>query len=84
MGNLIKKIRRSLRQLFPPPDRVRLRDEDGIIGVVVSKRFEGLESLDRINMIWDHLEKELTSEERKQIVIILAVTPFEEMAHTAI
>ena len=80
---LLKKTTKLLRQAFPPPARINLKDEDGIMGVVVSSRFEGLEGLDRQNLLWDVLDKKLTPEERRRVVIIVAVTPKEEIAHTS-
>jgi len=78
---LLKKVRKLLIKEFPPPDKVELVDDHGIIGAVVSKRFEGMESIDRINIIWDLFEKGLTRDERKGIVTVVAVTPLEEIAH---
>jgi hypothetical protein len=80
---IIKKVRSVLTKEFPPPDKVELEDDDGIIGAVISRRFEGLEAIDRIKLIWDLLEKKLTKDERKRIVTIVAVTPVEEIAHLA-
>ena len=57
--------------------------DNGIIGAVISKRFEGLEAIDRINIIWDLFEKGLTRDERKHIVTVVTVTPLEEIAHLA-
>jgi len=80
---VLEKVRALLIKEFPPPDKVELDDDKGIIGAVVSKRFEGLEAIDRINIIWDLFEKGLTRDERKHIVTVVAVTPLEEIAHLA-
>jgi hypothetical protein len=82
MGAVVKKVRKVLQEMFPAPDRIQLKERDGIIGTVVSSRFKGLEPLDRVNMIWDYLESRLSKEESSQIVIILAVTPQEELLHS--
>jgi stress-induced morphogen len=81
--DLLEKVRALLVDEFPPPDKIELDDDHGIIGAVVSQRFEGLESIDRINIIWDLLDRNLNKEERRQIVTIVAVTPVEEIAHLA-
>lgn len=82
MDRLLSKVTRVLKQAFPRPDQVDLKDEDGIYGTVISSRFKGKDSNERINLIWDLLEKELLPEERKRVVLIIAVTPEEEIAHT--
>jgi stress-induced morphogen len=75
---LLTRVETLLREAFPPPDQIlRLEDDDGIIGVVASGRFRGLEGIDRQNMIWDVLDARLTPEQRRRIVIIAAVTPEE-------
>lgn len=78
---LVEKARRLLKQAFPRPDKVQLRDEEGLLGVVTSARFQGLDSIDRQQLIWDALDKHLSPEEKKHVVIIIAVTPREEVAH---
>jgi len=81
--DILKKVELILTDMFPPPDKVWLEDDDGIIGTVTSSRFIGMNALDRINMIWDALDKSLTPEERKHVVIIVAATPQEEILYTA-
>jgi hypothetical protein len=78
----VKKLRRILRQEFPKPDKLRLRDEDGVIGHVISSRFKAMDTMDRVNLIWDLLDKELTREERKKVVIMIALTPQEERMYS--
>ena len=82
MESVQKKVTKILKQAFPPPDKVTLKDEDGIIGTIISSRFMGLDSIERVKMVWKVLDQDLKPEERKRIVIILAVTPEEEIAHT--
>lgn len=83
METVVKKVERLLRRAFPRPDKVVLEDDDGILGRVVSSRFNGMDSMDRINIIWDLFEEKLTDDERRQIVHISAMTPIEEKAHQA-
>jgi stress-induced morphogen len=52
---LARKLKRILEQRFPPPDKVDLRDEDGIIGVVTSKHFRRLDTMQRQDLIHDVL-----------------------------
>lgn len=83
MESVLKKVRRILQQAFPRPDKVLLEDDKGIIGRVISDRFKGLDSSDRLQMVWDVIDRHLTIDERRRIVIILAITPTEEAAHLA-
>jgi hypothetical protein len=81
---LIGKIKRILAEAFPPPATISLRDEDGIIGVVTSRRFRNKDSMDRQDMIQETLlANGLTKEEMRRVLVIVAVTPEEEAAHTA-
>jgi hypothetical protein len=82
---LIRKLRRILVEAFPPPDSVKLRKDPGIIGIVTSSRFRNLDTLDRQTLIENVLHTHnLSADERRRILIIVAVTPEEEAAHTAI
>jgi len=76
-------LKRILGKAFPRPDKIMLDDEDGIIGTIVSSRFKGIDTMDRVNMIWDLLDAELTPEERRRVVLIVAMTPIEEKLHAA-
>ncbi len=58
----------------------RLEDDDGITGFVVSPQFQGMTSLDRQELIDDAFRRAtdlLASEERRQILMIAALTPAE-------
>jgi stress-induced morphogen len=46
-----RKLKKLLEQKFPPPDTVELRDDDGIIGVVTSKRFRRMDTMQRQELI---------------------------------
>jgi hypothetical protein len=85
MGHLIEKVESLLKREFPRPDAVSLEDDDGcgIIGEVTSKRFSGLEGHGRQDLIWGALDSGLTPEEKKQIVIIIGITPWEKKAQNA-
>jgi hypothetical protein len=78
---VLEKVESLLTIEFPPPDKVDLMDEDGIIGTVTSGRFADMRAIDRINWIWDLLSESLTNEERRRVIIIVAANPDEETAH---
>ena len=79
---IMRKLKKILEERFPPPDNVNLRDDDGIIGVVTSKRFRRMDTMQRQDLIHQILVDNLSSEERRQIVLIVCVTPEEELANT--
>jgi len=81
MAVALRKLKRILKERFPPPDKVDLRDEDGIIGVVTSKRFRRMDTMQRQDLIHDILATYLRPEERRHVVLIVAVTPEEEIAN---
>jgi stress-induced morphogen len=82
--DFLGKVRTLLTKTFRPPDQVDVREEDGVIGVVVSRRFRNLDTIDRQSMIGNLLRKGLEPEERKRILMIVAVTPEEQIGHTSI
>ena len=60
------------------PEYMRLEEDDGISGFVVSRTFEGMSSLDRQWKIEEALKTALlTLEERRQVLMIAALTPDE-------
>jgi hypothetical protein len=42
-----------------------------------------METIDRINLVWDVLESGLTPEERRHVLTLVPVTPEEEIVYTA-
>ena len=59
---------------------IRLEDDDGISGFVVSREFEGMSTLDRQQLIDQTLQnasEPLSPEEQRQILVIAALTPVE-------
>ncbi|MBV9125522.1 MAG: hypothetical protein JO112_19410 [Planctomycetes bacterium] len=76
-----RKLKRILEQQFPPPSKVELRDQEGIVGVVTSDRFRRMDTTERQNLIHDILSTQLTGEERRQVLLIIGVTPEEEIAN---
>ena len=78
---VVRKLKRILEERFPLPDKVNLRDEDGIIGVVTSKCFRRMDTMQRQDLIHDILENHLTGPERRRVLMIVGVTPEEEVAN---
>ncbi len=81
MAVALRKLKRILQEQFPPPDKVDLRDEDGIIGVVTSRRFHRMDTMRRQDVIHDILAASLNPEERRHVLLIVGVTPEEEIAN---
>lgn len=81
MAVALRKLKRILEEQFSPPDKVDLRDEDGIIGVNTSRRFRRLDGMQRQDIIHDLLATSLTPAERRQVVLLVGVTPEEELAN---
>jgi hypothetical protein len=78
MGVKEKIIKALLRPLNA--EYIRLEDDDGISGFVVSPQFAGMSSLDRQSLIDQTLGKgptPLTPKEQRQILLIAALTPVE-------
>ena len=80
---LLRKLKKVLTERFPSPATVKLEDHDGIIGVITSTSFAGMESIDRQKLIGDIVESRLSREERRQIQVIVAVTPDEGNGYLA-
>jgi hypothetical protein len=80
---LVRKVARVLTQQFPPPATVKLDDHDGIIGVITSGRFAGMETIDRQNLIGDILASRLSQEEQRRVQVIVGVTPDEGTGYLA-
>ena len=77
--SLREKVERALRR-YLKPNRVELRDNDGITGYVISPRFRRMNSLRRQTLIYEALQdsaSRLTPEEIQRVLAIAAVTPEE-------
>ena len=82
-SSLVRKLERVLTRRFPPPAKVDLEDNDGIIGVITSAEFARLETIDRQDLIGDVIATQLTPEERRQVQVIVGVTPDEGTGYLA-
>ena len=80
---LVRKLKRVLTERFPSPATIKLKDHDGIIGVITSPGFAAMETIDRQNLISDFVATNLSQEERRQVQVIVGVTPDEETGYLA-
>jgi stress-induced morphogen len=80
---LLRRLKEALAQQFPAPATIRLEDHDGIIGVITSARFAGMETIDRQHLIGDIVETHLSPEERRRVQVIVGVTPDEGTGYLA-
>ena len=80
---LLRRLKRVLTQRFPPPATVKLEDHDGIIGVITSAQFAGMETIDRQNLIGDIVATDLGPEECRRVLVIVGVTPDEGTGYLA-
>lgn len=83
MSLLLRKLEKLLAQKFPPPATIRLEDHDGIIGVITSAKFAGMETIDRQTLIGNILATHLKPEEWRRVQLIVAVTPDEGTGYLA-
>ena len=80
---LLRKLEKALTRSFPSPATVKLEDNDGIIGVITSPKFKGMESIDRQTLIGDIVAAHLSQEERRRVQVIVGVTPDEGTGYLA-
>lgn len=80
---LLRKLNRVLAEEFPAPDTVKLEDHGGIIGVITSARFAGMDTIDRQDLIGNIVAQHLSREERHQVQAIVGVTPDEGTGYLA-
>lgn len=75
--DLKEKITKALFQTFEP-EYLRLEDDDGISGFVVSRYFKEMPAIDRQARIEQTLQNApLAREERRRILMIAGITPEE-------
>jgi hypothetical protein len=75
--DLKNKVTEALSSALKP-EYLRLEDDDGISGFVVSGSFEGMSGLDRQEKIEEVLQKApLAEDERRRILMIAGLTPEE-------
>jgi stress-induced morphogen len=81
--SLLKKLKKAFSGHFPAPATIKLEDHDGIIGVITSAQFEGMETIDRQDLIGEILATHLSPTERERVQVIVAVTPQEGTGYLA-
>jgi acid stress-induced BolA-like protein IbaG/YrbA len=77
--DLKEKVTVALKGAFTGA-RLRLEDDDGISGFVVSAEFNGMSALDRqtlIDKVLRHSTVKFSKQERRNILAIAALTPAE-------
>jgi acid stress-induced BolA-like protein IbaG/YrbA len=77
--DLRQKVERALQAAFDP-DEMRLEEDEGLSGYVISQRFRGMEAIDRQRIIYDALHEPsvgLGPDEMRDILAIAALTPEE-------
>ena len=80
--DLKEKVAQALDRFFEP-DHIRLLNDDGVYGYVVSSRFQKMAALDRAKLIDQALRKsspKLTKAELREVMAIAALTPVEYAA----
>lgn len=81
---LVRKLEKVLTRRFPAPAKVRLEtNKEAVIGVVTSPEFARMDTLDRQFLLDDLMSTNLDPDERRQVQIIVAVTPDEETGYLA-
>lgn len=80
---LVRKLEKVLTKRFPSPATVKLDEVDGIIGVITSDEFMGMETIDRQTLLGDIIASHLSRDERRHIQVIVAVTPDEGTGYLA-
>jgi acid stress-induced BolA-like protein IbaG/YrbA len=82
LTELAEKVKRILTTEFSPAE-VGVSTRDGVVVILVSERFEGMDDMDRQEKVWDALRKKTTSQERRSVSIVVALTPSEHVFHAA-
>lgn len=82
-SSLLRKLETAFARRFPSPASVKLEDHDGIIGVVTSAEFARMDTIDRQDLIGKIVAAALTPQERRQIQVIVGVTPEEGTGYLA-
>ena len=82
--DLCAKVIAALERVLGPSE-IDLKDDDGIIGYVVSAKFRQIEHFDRQALIYDALRDPLAGldeQELRRVIAIAALTPEEQIAYS--
>jgi len=76
---LIQKTQGILKKAFPAPDLVDVERHgvSRVRGLVVSSRFQGLNTFEREDLVNEAIGDQLTTEEKHKVVMISTSTPEE-------
>ena len=78
MDPLQEELAKRFQEQFGRRAKVELEsDADGISGKIISTKFRGVDMRDRVDMVYDTFDGSLSTEEKRQIVIIMPLTPEE-------
>jgi acid stress-induced BolA-like protein IbaG/YrbA len=81
--DLRKKVKLALER-YLRPERIELKDNDGISGYVVSPQFRRMTMIDRQALIYNALRESsarLKPEEIRRVIAVAALTPEEYIGH---
>lgn len=84
MDSLVRKVKRLLLRAFPGSRITLENDEYGLGGKIISPTFRRMDSLERVQRIGAALYGHLTPEEERRYVLIMGLTPEEEMARASL
>ena len=77
MGSLQEKLAKLFEDRFGRRAKIEIEsDAYGISGKIISSKFRGVDMRDRVSMVWDTFGS-LSPAEKRQIVIIMPMTPEE-------
>ncbi len=80
---VLRRLEKALARRFPPPATIKLEDHDGIVGVITSPQFAGMETIDRQDLIGEVVDESLRPDDRRRILVIVGVTPDEGTGYLA-
>jgi acid stress-induced BolA-like protein IbaG/YrbA len=82
LTDLAERVKELLNDAFKPAE-ISVSSRDGVVVILVTERFEGLEDMARQEAVWQVLDRSLTPEERRAIAVVVALTPKEHGFHLA-
>lgn len=83
---IVKKIKKALKAAKFTDREIKTINElsaesDKVLGYIVSDRFDAMLPADRQKFIWDIFDKNLSQEECRDILMVIAITPEEYDDH---
>jgi acid stress-induced BolA-like protein IbaG/YrbA len=74
---IVKLLANSESPVQNPDFDLEVTSDRQVRGFVISRSFDGLDQLDRQNMMWDYLDAHMPVEKRRRIIILFTLTPDE-------